>query len=106
MGIIKYELVETIKILGAVLELPAPIPPILSNFLVNGPNWQCCLAGSSKMAPRIFFSIVLGPKYSLYVKSIATYAPQKVLFCFQVQFLQFLSLNLCCFDPELEARSR
>ena len=28
---------------------------------------------------------------------------QKVLFCFQVQFLQFLSLNLCGFDQELEA---
>ena len=45
--------VEKIKILGAILELPAKqhchaIQPILPNFLVNGPNWQCCLAGSSK----------------------------------------------------------
>ena len=31
------------------------------------------------MAPRIlFFSIILGAEYLFYVKSIATYAPQKV----------------------------
>ena len=74
--------IEKIKILGAVLELPAkqhsqflPIQPI---HLENGPNWlywQCCLAGSSKAAPRIFiFSIVLGAEYSFYLKSISTYA--------------------------------
>ena len=62
--------VEKIKILGAVLDLPA--------VLVNGPNWQCCIAGSSKTAPWIFFSIVLGAEYSFYVNSIATYAPKKV----------------------------
>ena len=34
-----------------------------------------CLAGSSKMAPRIYiFVIVLGGKYLSYVKSIATFA--------------------------------
>ena len=50
---------EKIKILEAVLEL----------------DWQCCLVGSSKMAPRIFiFLIVLGAEYLSYVKSIATYA--------------------------------
>ena len=75
--------IEKIKILGAVLELPAkqhcqflPIQPI---HLENGPNglyWQCCLAGSSKTAPRILiFSIAMGADYSFYVKSIATYAP-------------------------------
>ena len=36
---------------------------------------QCCLAGSSKTAPRIFiFSIVLGAEYLSYVKSIKTHA--------------------------------
>ena len=36
------------------------------------------VAGSSKTAPRfLIFSIVLGAEYSFYVKSIATYAPQK-----------------------------
>ena len=36
-------------------------------------------AGNSKTAPRIlFFSIVQGAEYSFYLKSIATYAPQKV----------------------------
>ena len=50
---------------GGGLELPAkqtalPIQPILTDFLLNGPNWQCCLDGSSKTAPRILiFSIAL-----------------------------------------------
>ena len=67
--------IEKIKILGAVLELPAPIHPI---YLKPGPNWpnrQCCLAGSSETAPRIFiFSIAMGVEYLSYVKSIATFA--------------------------------
>ena len=64
--------VEKIKILEAVLELPAK--PIYQEIGQNGLNWQCCLAGSSKMATRIlFFSIVLGAKYLSYVKSIAIY---------------------------------
>ena len=73
--------IEKIKILGAVLELPAKQHcqlswPIWPNFEVNGLDWQCCLAGSSKTASRIFiFSIVLGAEYLFYVKSIATYAP-------------------------------
>ena len=42
----------------------------------NWPNWQCCLAGSSKTAPRILISsITMGADNSFYVKSIATYAP-------------------------------
>jgi hypothetical protein len=42
---------------------------------VNGLDCQCCLAGSSKTAPRIFiFSIVLGAEYLSYVKSIETHA--------------------------------
>ena len=49
-----------------------PIQPI---YLKIGPNWQCCLAGSSKTAPRILiFSIAMGAEYSSYVKSIATFA--------------------------------
>ena len=63
--------IEKIKILGAVLELPAvPIQPIYLKNGPNGLNWQCCLAGSSKTA--------WDDEYSFYVKSIATYAPQKV----------------------------
>ena len=56
--------IEKIKIMGAVLELPAkqPIWPI---FEVNGLDWHCCLAGSSKTAPRILiFSIAMGAKPS------------------------------------------
>ena len=49
--------------------------PIWPNFEVNGLDWQCCLAGSSKTAPKIFiFSIVLGAEYLSYVKSIETHA--------------------------------
>ena len=75
--------IEKIKILGAVLELPAKQHCQSSQFTSevgpNGLNWQCCLAGSYKMAPRnLIFSIVLDAEYSFYVKSIATYASQKV----------------------------
>ena len=39
-------------------------------------GWQCCLAGSSKRAPRILiFSIAMGADYLSYVKFIATRAP-------------------------------
>ena len=68
--------IEKIKILGALWELPAkqhllPIWPIWPKFEVNGMDWQCCLAGSSKWAPRILiFSIVLGAQNLSYVKSI------------------------------------
>ena len=38
-------------------------------------DWQCCLAGSSKRAPRVLiFSIAMGAEYLSYVKSIATFA--------------------------------
>ena len=37
------------------------------------------VAGSSKTAPKILiFSTAMGAEYSFYMKSIATYAPQKV----------------------------
>ena len=77
-------IIEKIKILGPDLELPAkqyrqflPIQPI---HLENGPNglyWQCCLASSSKTAPRILiFSIAMGANYLFDLISIETYAPQ------------------------------
>ena len=53
------------KILGAV-------------YLKIGPNWpnqQCCLAGSSKTAPRILiFSNAMGAKNTFYVKTVETHA--------------------------------
>ena len=72
--------IEKIEILGTVLDLPAkqhcqfsPFGPI---FEVNGLDWQCYSAGSSKTAARILiFSIAIGADYSFYVKHIATYAP-------------------------------
>ena len=40
-----------------------------------GLDWQCCLAGSSKTAPRILiFSIAMDAGYSFYVKTIETHA--------------------------------
>ena len=64
--------IEKIKILGAVLELSAkqccqflPIQPIHLEYGPNGLYWQCCLAGSSKTAPKILiFSIAMGADYS------------------------------------------
>ena len=68
--------IEKIKILGAVLDLPAkqhcqfsPFGPIVE---VNWLDWHCCLAGSSKTAPRILiFSIAIGANYSYEVKNSA-----------------------------------
>ena len=38
-------------------------------------DWQCCLADSSKTAPRILiFLIAMGAEYLCYVKFIATEA--------------------------------
>ena len=72
--------IEKIKILGAVLELPAK-----QHCQENGPNGlnqHCCLAGSSKMAPRILiFSIVLGDEYS--------YSPPSPFPPFPCSFLPF-----------------
>ena len=59
----KYRTIEKMKILEAVLE-----PPIQPIYLKIGPDWpnrQCCLAGSSKRAPRILiFSTAVGADYS------------------------------------------
>ena len=68
--------IEKIKILGAVLELPAKQHCQFSLFPVKM-NWQCCLGDSFKMAPRILsFSIALDADYSFELISIETYAPQ------------------------------
>ena len=72
--------IEEIQIRGAVLELPAkqhcqfsPFGPL---YEVNGLDWQCYLAGSSKTAPRILiFSIAIGADYSFDIKSGFSIAP-------------------------------
>ena len=76
--------IEKNKILGAILELPAkqhcqfsPFGPI---FEVNGLDWQCYLAGSSKTTPMILiFSIAIGAKYSFELISIETPMPPNLL---------------------------
>ena len=68
--------IEKIKILGAVLELLPAKQPIWPSYEVNGLGWHCCLAGSSKMAPRILiFSIAMVAYYSFEVKIIEIWAP-------------------------------
>ena len=43
---------------------------------MNRLNWQCCLAGSSKTAPRILiFSIAIDADYSYEVKNSEIWAP-------------------------------
>ena len=64
------------RLLGYTLEKDRPIQPFYLKIGPNWPNRQCCLAGSSKTAPKILtFSIAMGANNSSYVKSIATYTP-------------------------------
>ena len=52
-----------------------PIQPIYLKIGPSWPNWQCCLAGSSKTAPGILiFSILMGANYLFYMKTIDTHA--------------------------------
>ena len=77
--------IEKIRISGAVLSYQLNSTADLAN-LANWLDWQCCLAGSSKTAPRIFiFSIVLGTEYLSDVKSLETHART------------FLTLNILSF---------
>ena len=51
--------------------------PIWPIFSVNRLNWQCCLAGNSKMVPRILISsIAMGADYSFELISIVHWVPQ------------------------------
>ena len=75
--------IEKIKIMGAVLELPAKQHCQFGPFTKKSGKmgWigsAVYLAGSHKTAPRYFiFSTAMGPEYSYNVKSIATNAPPK-----------------------------
>ena len=54
-----------------------PIPPIHRENGPNGLNWKCCLAGSSKTAPKVLiFSIAMGADYSFELISIFHWVPQ------------------------------
>ena len=68
---------KKLKSWGPFRSYQLPIYPIYHENRPNGLNWQCCLAGSSKTAPRILISsIALGADYSFELNSIETYAPQ------------------------------
>ena len=65
--------IEKVKILGAIFEVPARQHFQFSPF---GSFLQCCLAGSSKTAPRILiFSIAMGGDYLFEEKNIEIRAP-------------------------------
>ena len=54
-----------------------PIQPIYLKKGPNGLNWQCCLNGSSKTAPRILIvSIAMGGDYSFEVKNMEIWVPE------------------------------
>ena len=64
--------IEKIKILAAVLELPANLAHLLRNQAKWG-ELALLSSWSSKTAPRILiFSTAMGAKPSFYMKSIAT----------------------------------
>ena len=73
--------IKKIKILEAVLEIPAKQHCQFSqsgpNLNVNGLDWQCYLDGSSKTAPRILiFSMAMGADYSVELIFNEICAPQ------------------------------
>ena len=58
---------------GATRKTALPIQPIWPIFAVNGMDWQCCFAGSSKTDPWILiFSIAMGADYSFELNFIET----------------------------------
>ena len=89
--------VEKIKILGAVLELPAKQHCQFSPFGPIFEVWQCYLAGSSKRVPRILsFSSAMGANKLFYVKSIALYAPTFFGYTISVLALKTKKLTKWC----------
>ena len=65
--------VNTVGHFGTTSQTEVPIRPI---FAGNGLDCHCCLAGSSKIAPRILIlSIAMGADYSFEVKNIQFWAP-------------------------------
>ena len=68
--------IEKIKILGAILELPAklhcPFSPFGPLIVVNGLDWHCFFASSSKTAPGILISKIFVADYSFDLTSIET----------------------------------
>ena len=55
---------------GTTSQTELPHQPIWPIFAGNGLDWHCCLAGSSKTAPKILiFSIAIDADYSYEVKN-------------------------------------
>ena len=86
---------KKIKILGAASELPAKqnchFSPFWPIFVVNGLDWQCYLAGSSKTTPRsLIFSITMGANYSFEMKNIDIWASAFFKHSNWVRFIYYL----------------
>ena len=48
---------------GATSQTALPIQPIYHKNEPNGLDWQCCLAGGSKMAPWILIAVGVRPLF-------------------------------------------
>ena len=88
---------EKIKILGALLELPAKEHCQSSQFTskldqIGQIGSMYCLAGSSKRAPRVFiFSIALGAEHLPYLCEIHCYQFPHIFWVY------YFSLSLCVY---------
>jgi hypothetical protein len=87
---------------------PAHLPQNRPNYEVNGLDWQCCLAVSSKTAPRIvIFSINLGAEYLSYMRSIVTCALTFFDLSIALTKTKYIKLNtktqhiFCCVNENL-----
>ena len=90
--------IEKIKILGAVLELPAKqhcqSSPFTSKNGPNGLNWQFLFSWQLQKGPRILiFSIAMGAKPLFKLKSIAIWAP--TFFMNNNSFIATVSKSKC-----------
>ena len=94
--------IRKIKIMGAVLELPAKqrcqFSPLTSKIGPNGLNWQCCLVGKQLQTALSFFDFFnchCSAKPSFQVKSIATLTP--TFFTHNNSFIANVQLHVILF---------
>ena len=79
---------------GATSYTALPIQPIWPIFEVNRLDWHCCLAGSSKMAPRILIFFQL-PWVSIIHLSLISLRPKPPNFFIQtIKYVRGLQLHL------------
>ena len=74
---------------GANSQTTMPILPIWLIFAVNGLDWQCCLAGSSKRAPRILIF------FNCHGCSIFILCEIHCYFCPHILWVYYFRLSQC-----------